>query len=191
MASEPRRRLTIQEYLSLERQAETKSEYLDGEMFALAGASRDHNIIVTNLVASLRPQLRSRGCDLYANDMRVRTPGDLFTYPDVMVLCGERRFDDPRRDTILNPTVIVEVLSESTRDYDRGTKLTEYRTIPSLQEIVLIEQGRPHVEHYIRQASARWLLLEIEGLASSFELPTLGCRLSLSEIYEDVFEARA
>lgn len=191
MASEPRRRLTIQEYLSLERQAETKSEYLDGETFALAGASRDHNVIVTNLVAALRPQLRSRGCDLYANDMRVRTPTDLFTYPDVMVLCGERRFDDPRRDTVLNPTLIIEVLSESTRDYDRGTKLTDYRTIPSLQEIVLIEQSRAHVEHYVRQASDRWLLLEIEGLAGSLELPTLGCRLSLAEIYEDVFEARA
>src|SRR5215208_1224850 len=128
MASDPRQRLTLQEYLTLERQAETRSEYLDGEMFAMSGASHSHNVIVTNAVAALRPQLRSRGCALYANDMRIRTPTDLLTYPDIAVVCGRRQFDDPRRDTILNPMVIVEVLSESTRDYDRGTKFTHYRT---------------------------------------------------------------
>lgn len=189
MASEPKQRLTIQDYLAIERNAETKSEYLDGEMFAMTGASREHNVIVTNAVAALRPQLRSRGCDLYANDMRVRTPTDLCTYPDVVVVCGERRFDDPRRDTILNPTVLLEVLSESTRDYDRGTKFAHYRTIPSLAEVLLIEQGRPHVEHYQRQASDRWLLLEIEGLESILELASIGCVLSLADLYEDVLSA--
>jgi len=186
MASEPKARLTVQDYLALERQAETKSEYLDGEMFAMAGASHEHNVIVTNVVAALRPQLRGRGCTLYATDMRVRTPADFLAYPDVFVLCGERRFDDPRRDTVLNPTVIVEVLSPSTQDYDRGTKLPHYREIPSLAEALLIAQDRPHVEHYLRQASDRWLLVEITDLGTTLELTSIGCTLPLAETYEEV-----
>jgi len=189
MASEPKHRLTVLDYLALERQGETRSEYLDGEMFALAGASHEHNVIVTNLVAALRPQLRARGCTLYANDMRVRTPTDFLAYPDVMALCGERRFDDPRRDTILNPTVIIEVLSPSTEEYDRGTKLPHFREIPSLSEALLVTQDRPYLEHYIRQASDRWLLVEISSLRHILELPSIGCRLALSDVYEDVLEA--
>jgi Uma2 family endonuclease len=189
MASEPKQRLTIQDYLAIERDAEMKSEYLDGEMFAMTGASHAHNVIVTNAVAALRPQLRSRGCTLYANDMRVRTPTDLCTYPDVAVVCGERTFDDPRRDTILNPMVVLEVLSESTQDYDRGTKFSHYRTIPSLTDVVLIQQDRPHVEHFMRQASDRWLLLEIDSLESTLELTSIGCVLPLADLYEDILSA--
>lgn len=191
MASEPKHRLTVQDYLALERQAHTKSEYLDGEMFAMTGASHEHNLIVTNMVAALRPQLRARRCTLYASDMRVRTPLDFLAYPDVVVLCGERKFDDPRRDTILNPTVIVEVLSPSTQDYDRGTKFPHYREIPSLAEVLLVAQDRSHVEHYPRQATDRWLLVETEGLHQTLELPTIGCTLALADVYEDVLEAQA
>lgn len=186
MASEPQHRLTVQDYLVLERRAETRSEYLDGEMYAMAGASHEHNVIVTNIVAALRPQLRGKGCTLYANDMRVRTPTDFLAYPDVIVLCGEKRFDDPRRDTILNPTVIVEVLSGSTQDYDRGTKFAHYREIPSLAEVLLIAQDRPHVEHYLRQATDRWLLVETGDLRSSLELSSIGCALALADVYEEV-----
>lgn len=191
MATDPKQRLTLQEFLILERQSETRSEYLDGEMFAMTGASREHNIIVTNTVAALRPQLRGRGCDLYANDMRVRTATDLLTYPDLAVVCGGAQFDDPRRDTILNPTVLIEVLSESTRDYDRGTKFTHYRSIPALQEYVLIAQDAPHVEHYVRQASDRWLLEEIDGLGQILDLPSIGCRLALADVYEQILDTPA
>lgn len=188
MAPEPKHRLTVLDYLTLERGAETRSEYLDGEMFAMAGASHEHNVIVTNVVAALRPQIRARRCSLYSNDMRVRTPADFLAYPDVMVLCGEHRFDDPRRDTVLNPTVILEVLSPSTEEYDRGTKLPHYREIPSLGEALLIAQDRPHVEHYLRQATDRWLLIEISDLRHVLELPSIGCRLALSDVYEDVLD---
>jgi Uma2 family endonuclease len=190
MAAEPKHRLTVQDYLALERQAQTKSEYLGGDMLAMSGASYEHNLIVTNLVAALRPQLRSRGCALFANDMRVRTPADFLAYPDVVVLCGERRFDDPRRDTILNPTVIIEVLSPSTQDYDRGTKFPHYREIPSLAEVLLIAQDRPHVEHYHRQATDRWLLVEADDPQSTLELQSIGCKLAFAEIYEDVLQAQ-
>jgi Uma2 family endonuclease len=190
MASEPKHRLTVHDYLTLERRSETRSEYLDGEMFALAGASHEHNVIVTNIVAALRPQLRSRGCTLYANDMRVRTPTDFLAYPDVVVLCGERRFDDPRRDTVLNPTLIIEILSESTQEYDHGTKLTHFREIPSLAEVLLIAQNRPHVEHYLRQASDRWLLVETSDPRNILDLSSIGCRLALAEVYEDLLEAQ-
>jgi Uma2 family endonuclease len=189
MASEPKHRLTVHDYLTLERRAETRSEYLEGEMFAMAGASHEHNVIVTNVVAALRPQLRSKGCTLYANDMRVRTPTDFLAYPDVIVLCGEKRFDDPRRDTVLNPTVIFEVLSESTQEYDRGTKLAHYREIPALAEVLLIAQDRPHVEHYLRQATDRWLLTEIHDLQQTLDLSSVGCKLALVDVYEEVLEA--
>jgi Uma2 family endonuclease len=190
MSSEPKHRLTVHDYLTLERRAETRSEYLDGEMFAMAGASHEHNVIVTNLVAALRPQLRSKGCTLYANDMRVRTPTDFLAYPDVIVLCGEKRFDDPRRDTVLNPTVIFEVLSESTQEYDRGTKIAHYREIPALAEILLIAQDRPHVEHYLRQAADRWLLTEVHDLPHTLDLSSVGCKLALVDVYEEVLEAQ-
>jgi Uma2 family endonuclease len=190
MASEPKHRLTVQDYLVLERRAGTRSEYLDGEMYAMAGASHEHNVIVTNVVAALRPQLRGKGCTLYANDMRVRTPTDFLAYPDVIVLCGEKRFDDPRRDTVLNPTVIFEVLSESTQEYDRGTKLAHYREIPALAEVLLIAQDRPHVEHYLRQAADRWLLTEIHDRQHILDLSSVGCKLALVDVCEEVLEAQ-
>lgn len=188
MASDPKQRFTLHDYLALERQAETRSEYLDGEMFARSGASATHNVLVTNLVAALHPQLRSRGCDLYANDMRVRTPTDLVTYPDVAVACGPRQFDDRHRDTLLNPTVLFEVLSPSTQDYDRGTKFAHYRTLASLTDFVLVAQDHVHVEHYSRQGRDRWILLEVEGLDRRLELSSIGCELALAEIYEEAFE---
>jgi Uma2 family endonuclease len=121
--------------------------------------------------------------------MRVRTPADFLAYPDVIVLCGEKRFDDPRRDTVLNPTVIFEVLSESTQEYDRGTKLAHYREIPALAEVLLIAQDHPHVEHYLRQATDRWLLTEIHDLQHTLDLSSVGCKLALVDVYEEVLEA--
>ena len=186
MASEPKQRLTIQEYLTLERQSETRSDYLAGEMFAMTGASRPHNLICLNIAASLHAQLRTRSCEVYNSDMRVRTPDDLCTYPDVVAVCGEPQFDDSALDTLLNPPLLIEVLSKTTEVYDRLTKLDHYRTTPSVAEIFLIAQDRPHVEHWLRQGDGLWLLEEVEDLGRTLDLPSIGCRLSLEEIYQRV-----
>jgi Uma2 family endonuclease len=186
MASEPRQRLTIQDYLTLERQSETRSDYLDGEMFAMTGASRQHNRIVLNLAFSLDSQLGEKGCEVFASEMRVRTPTNLFTYPDVAVACGEVRYEDSEIDTLLNPIVVIEVLSKSTEAYDRVTKLAHYKTIPSLAEILLIAQNQPHVEHWMRQPDDRWLVEERNEVGQTLDLPSIGCTLAMAEIYRRV-----
>jgi Uma2 family endonuclease len=189
MATEPHQRLSIQEYLALERQAEGKHEYLDGEMFAMSGASRRHNRIVLNVGKGLDSALEERGCDVFVSDMRVLTPDNkFFTYPDVVAVCGEPRFADAEVDTLLNPEVIVEVLSPSTEDYDRGTKFDHYRSISSLTEYVLVAQDRVQVEHYLRQTNDDWLkLVELDSLEQMLELQSVGCRLSLRNIYNRAF----
>ena len=184
MSAVPKPFLTPQEYLSRERRAETKSEYLRGEMFAMSGASREHNLIVGNVSRELGQQLRQRPCEVYQADMRVKvSPTGLYTYPDVTVVCGEPQFEDAEVDTLLNPTVLVEVLSPSTADYDRGGKFAHYRRLASLQEYVLISQDGPLVEHYVRQDSDQWLLTEQRGLEDMLVLPSIGCRIPLAEIY--------
>ena len=186
MASEAHRRITIEEYLALERQSETRNEYLNGEMFARTGASRRHNRIALNVATTLDRQLAGRGCEVFVSDMRVQVSADPhFTYPDVVV-CGEPRFTDGEVDTLLNPTLIVEVLSTSTERYDRGAKFESYRALPSLAEYVLIAQDRVHVEHFLRQRSGAWLLTETDVREDRVELPSIGCALALSDVYERV-----
>lgn len=186
MASEPKQRLTVQDYLILERKSETKSDYFAGEIFAMTGASREHNLIGLNIAASLHTQLAEGPCEVYTSDMRVRTPTDLVTYPDVVAVCGEPRFDDEEFDTLLNPVLIVEVLSRSTEVYDRLTKLGHCRAIPALAEIVLVAQDRPHAEHWLRQEDGRWLMEELTGLGQVLELPCVRCSLPLSTIYRRI-----
>ncbi|TVS18966.1 MAG: Uma2 family endonuclease [Planctomycetaceae bacterium] len=184
MSAVPKSFLTPEEYLARERRAETKSEYLRGEMFAMSGASREHNLIAGNVFAELREQLRQRPCEVYQADMRVKvSPTGLYTYPDVTVACGEPQFEDAEVDTLLNPTVLVEVLSPSTADYDRGGKWTHYRRLASFQEYILVSQDRPLVEHYVRQDSDQWLLTEQRGLEDMLVLPSIGCQIPLAEIY--------
>jgi len=184
MSAIPEPLLTPQEYLARERRAETKSEYLRGEVFAMSGASRAHNLICANTVIALGSQLRDRDCEVYQSDMRLKvSPTGLYTYPDVTVVCGEPEFEDAEVDTLLNPKVLVEVLSPSTADYDRGGKFTHYRRLPSLDEYVLISQDRPLVEHYVRQGEDEWLLTEQTSLQDTLVLPSIDCRLPLSEIY--------
>lgn len=187
MATEPTRHLSITEYLALERASQTKHEYLDGEMFAMSGASRQHNRIAVDTGTYLAVQTEDRGCEVFLSDMRIRTPSDLYTYPDISVVCGEARFEDAEFDTLLNPIVIFEVLSRSTQSYDRGTKLSHYMTIPSLAEIVLIAQDRVHVEHWVRQADGQWLVRELENLGQDLDLPSICCKLPLARIYRRVF----
>jgi Uma2 family endonuclease len=178
---------TPEEYLELERAAEYKSEYVNGEIFAMTGASRRHVLIVTNLVGELRGQLKKRDCAVYSRDLRVKvTPTGFYTYPDVIVVCGESRFSDAQMDTLINPNVIVEVLSESTKDYDRGGKFEQYRTLEFFYEYVLVARDKPHVEHFVRQPDSRWLLSETNRMDESIELTSIGCTLALAEIYDKV-----
>lgn len=187
MSSEAKRRLTVQEYLIRERRSPSRSELVDGELFAMTGASRRHNLAVVNVAAALHAQLGSRDCEVYASDMRVRVPAtNLFTYPDVTVVCGQPRFDDAELDTLLNPVLIVEVLSRTTEDYDRGTKFANYRTLESLAEYLLLAQDEPHAEHFVRQAGGAWLLTEATRIEEVIELPSIGCRLALADVYRKV-----
>jgi Uma2 family endonuclease len=186
MATDPHQRLTIAEYLAFERQSEMRHDFLDGEIFAMTGASRIHNLIAGNVFREIGNQLRRRSCEAYMEAMRVRTPAGLFTYPDVVVVCGEPRFDDTRFDTLLNPTLIVEVLSPSTEAYDRRTKSDHYRSIPSLAEIVLVAQDQPRIEHSSRQETG-WRRNDLTSLEHRLEMPSIGCELLLHDVYERVF----
>jgi Uma2 family endonuclease len=189
MSVQPKPRFTPAEYLESERAAPTKSEFYGGEIFAMAGASEEHNIIVVNLAVSLAPQLRGRSCRTFVNDMRVKMVDApvFYTYPDVVIVCGERQFEDASVDTLLNPTVLIEVLSPSTEGYDRGNKFAFYRRLPSLQNYVLVAQDRPQVEVYERQPDGRqWLLSEANDLSESLPLPAAGCVLRLADVYENV-----
>lgn len=192
MSAEPIRLLTPEEYLAIERAAETKSEYLDGQMFAMAGASRDHVLITGNLGSLLRDQLRPRGCRTYTSDLRVAVGATgLYTYPDVVVVCGEERFEDAEVDTLLNPTLLVEVLSPSTESYDRGRKFDHYRALESLREYVLVSQSEAKVERYTRQEDGTWNYAVAEGLGSVLQLPGAGCELRLADVYDQTAVAEA
>ena len=187
MSPQPKPYLSPEEYLALERTATYKSEYLRGESFAMAGASPTHVLIVTNIVAALHGQLRRRPCTVYAIDLRLKVNASgLYTYPDIAVVCGEPQFDDDQRDTLVNPTLIVEVLSESTQDYDRGGKFAQYRKIPSCVEYVLVARDECHVEHFVKRADGLWLLSETDRLEDVLTLSSIECTLLLSDMYEKV-----
>jgi len=188
MSVESIKKFTTDDYLAFERQSEIKHELWNGELFAMAGASEAHNLIVTNVVSELRTQLKGRPCKVYSNDMRVRiAPKKAYTYPDVIVVCGTAQFEDEYRDTLLNPTLIVEVLSPSTEAHDRGLKFESYRAIPSLQEYVLISQTKPRIERYVRQENTRfWMFDEAAGLDAGIELTALAGRLALAEVYDKI-----
>lgn len=188
MSTQLKTYLTPQEYLAVEREAEVRSEYFNGEMFAMSGASRKHNLITTNIVAELRQQFRGRPCEVYSSDMRVKVaPTGLYTYPDVVVVCDEPRFEDAHVDTLLNPTLIVEVLSASTAAYDRGQKFAHYRAIESLRGFVLVAQDESRVEHFAKQSDRQWLQTVVQSLEAEIELPDIQCVLRLKEIYDRVF----
>jgi Uma2 family endonuclease len=187
MAALPQSYYTPEEYLALDRAAEFKSEYHAGEIFAMAGGTEPHDTCIVNVTISLGSQLRGGPCRLFSADMRVHIPvADRYTYPDVTVVCGERQFADGRRDILLNPTLVVEVLSPSTEAHNRGDKAQAYRQLASLQEYLLIAQDRPHVEQYTRQPDGRWLLSEADQLDAAIRLSSLGCDLKLADVYADV-----
>jgi Uma2 family endonuclease len=178
--------VTPEEYLALERAAEFRSELIDGQIVAMSGASFGHNLIAGNLFGSLHYQLRGQPCRIFTVDLRVRvTPTGLYTYPDLVGLCAAPRFDDDQTDTLVNPELIVEVLSPSTEAYDRGEKFAQYRALDSLCEYVLVAQDRMRVEHYRRQ-EAQWVLTALDGPDAVLSLESIGCTVRLAEIYEKV-----
>lgn len=178
--------VTAAEYLEVERKAEIRSEYIAGRMYAMSGATESHNLIAGNIFSEIRGQLRGKDCRVYVSDMRVKvSPAGMYTYPDVVAVCGERHFEDAHVDTLINPTVIVEVLSASTEAYDRGEKFAQYRRIESLREYVLVEQHKIRVEHYRREGE-EWILSEISDPNGVLALPSIDCRIGVSAIYEKV-----
>ena len=190
MSGQPHTRYSPQEYLALERKATDKSEYFNGEIFAMSGAGEEHNLMVMNIAASLHNQFRGRPCKVYANDMRIKvSPTGLYTYPDVVAVCEDAQLEDAHLDTLLNPTVLIEVLSRSTEAYDRGEKAEHYRRLPSLAEYLLVSQDKPYLEHYLRQPDDRWLLSEISDMHALVSLPAIAGTLALAAVYDRVFSA--
>lgn len=188
MSTQPHPGISPEEYLAAERQSETRSEYFGGEVVAMTGASRKHNLIVTNLILALGPQVRRRTCEIYPGDMRVKvTRTGSYVYPDAVIACGKPEFEDANVDTLINPTVVFEVLSASTEQYDRGRKWELYRRIPSLSEYLMISQEATRVEQYVRQQSGLWLFAELTEEGDAIELPTVQCTLALRDLYDRVF----
>jgi Uma2 family endonuclease len=187
MSSASVRRLTPQEYLAQERLAEYRSEYLRGEVFAMAGASTKHSLIKDNVSREAGNQLKDGPCRVVTSDQRVKVGSTgLYTYPDVVVFCDEPQYEDKMFDTLLNPRVLVEVLSPSTEQYDRGAKFEHYRQLPSLQEYILISQDRALVERYVRQPDNSWPVTVFEELSQVFVFASIPVQIPLEEIYRGV-----
>src|SRR5579872_395253 len=187
MSTRPTTLLTPEQYLEIERKAEFKSEYYAGEMFAMSGASREHDRLTRELILILSPQVEKHGCELYTSNMRVRVSSTgLYTYPDLTVVCGQQQFLEDDVDTLLNPTFLAEVLSPSTEAYDRGRKSEHYRKLESLREYLLIAQDRRHADLFTLQPSGRWELTEAGGKEDVLELRSIGCRVSIAELYRHI-----
>ncbi|AUX26307.1 hypothetical protein SOCEGT47_068680 [Sorangium cellulosum] len=184
-----KKRWTPEEYLAWERAQPEKHEFSGGEVFAMAGGSREHSLIVGNIVRLLGNALLDRPCEAYPSDMRVKIPATgLYTYPDASALCQRPEFDDHHADTLINPEVVFEVLSESTEAYDRGDKFEQYRSIPSFKEYLLVSQHKIRVEHFVRQADGSWNMRVLRA-GARVEIASLRCALAVDEIYRKVFDA--
>ena len=178
---------TPEQYLAMEERSDTKSEFYRGEIFAMAGASIDHNTIAGNVFAALHRHLRGKPCRPFTSDMRLLVQSNgLYTYPDVTVVCGEPLFFEGRTDTVMNPTLLIEVLSESTKDYDRGFKFELYRALTSLADYLLVDSAKVHVEHYHRLEDGRWTLQEYNDPSQSIELAAIDFSISIADLYERV-----
>jgi Uma2 family endonuclease len=179
-------RYTPEQYLAMERKADFKSEYDGGFITAMAGGRPEHNLIAGNLHGEIRSQLKGRPCVVYMSDVRLCvSPTGLYTYPDVMAVCGERQFLDGAKDTLLNPNIIVEVLSNSTESYDRGRKFGHYRQLASFQEYVLVAQDEVKVERFTRRGDD-WILTVFTSLDDTLRLTSIDCEIALREIYDKV-----
>lgn len=188
MSIQPQRRYTLDEYLALERESDTRYEFWQGEIFAMSGGTLHHDRIMGNIFDLLRAQLRGQGCEVFTSNMQINVPAaPPYRYADGSVVCGKvevERFNS--NDLLLNPVLLWEVLSPSTEAYDRGDKFTYYKSIPSFREYVLIAQHRPHMTHYVKQPDDSWTYEEVNTLNDTLFLPSIGCTLALSAVYRDV-----
>lgn len=187
MSAIPKTKLTPIEYLEFERKSEERHEYFDGEIFAMSGAKRNHNKIVGNLSGLVWQHLKGKDCEFYPTDMRVFVPQTgLYTYLDLVVVCGEPQFQDDVFDTLLNPVLLIEVLSDSTESYDRGKKFQHYRSVESLREYVLVAQNEARIEKYVKTGDGFWLLSEAVGLESEIGFESIECRIRLAEVFDKI-----
>ena len=187
MSAQALPKITPEQYLEAERVAEFKSEYYGGQSYAMAGCTIPHAHIIANFTGALFQALRGGTCFVLSSAARLRVSASgLYTYPDLMVVCGDPKYADDRRDTVLNPTLIVEVLSESTASYDRGGKFAHYRKIVSLVDYLLISQHEPRIERYVRQPEGPWARSEVRGLEATLDLPSIQCSVPMAEIYDRV-----
>src|SRR6266545_5792667 len=185
--AKPIHRLTEGEYLDFERSIESKNEFFDGEMYAMSGGTPLHSLIATNLAREFGIKLKGRSCVPFNSDLRLKVEATgLLTYPDLSVVCGPLQCAAGTDDTLINPTIIVEVLSDSTEAYDRGKKFENYRQIPSLREYLLVGQKEPRIEQFIRQENEQWLLREAAGLEATLASPSLALKISLAEVFAGV-----
>jgi Uma2 family endonuclease len=192
--AETARKLTEAEYLAIERAAEYKSEFYDGQMFpmtghpmAMAGGTAMHSLIATNLGGEVRSKLKPGPCKAFNSDLRLKVEATgLFTYPDLSVICGELQYAPGTNDTVTNPIVIFEVLSDSTEGYDRGEKFTNYRQMASLQDYVLVSQRLPQIEQFQRGTEGKWTLRSAKGMDASLAIPSLNIVLEFREVYAGV-----
>lgn len=187
MSALPKTALNPKEYLKFERASHVKHEYFSGEIFAMAGAKRRHNLIALNIGSEIRTNLKGKDCEAYPSDMRVFVEKfGLYTYPDISVVCGKPQFQDDVLDTLLNPALLIEILSDSTESYDRGRKFQHYRSIDSLREYVLVSQNDARIEKYIKQGNGFWVLSEAAGIDSEITFESIGCTIALAEVYDKI-----
>jgi Uma2 family endonuclease len=187
MSVAPKRKFTAAEYLAIERQAEYRSEFLDGEMFAMAGASREHNILKDNLIVEVGIQLKGGPCRTLSTDQRVKIDRTgMYTYPDIVIVCGKPEYDPADRDTLTNPQVLFEILSPTTEASDRGRKFRHYQQLPSLREYILVSQDRMQVERFVRQPDDTWVLTVFADPDGEFSLASAPVRFPLAAIYAGV-----
>ena len=183
MSSLPKHRYSAEEYLAIDNEADYKSEYVAGDIFAMGGATPKHVLIAGNTAREFGNRLRDTNCQVYSAGLRIQADLDnVYYYPDVVVVCGRPEYRDSRRDTVTNPLVIVEVLSPTTRNYDRGDKFAHYRRLDSLREYILIDQDACHVEHFVRKEGI-WEFSESDDCQGSLVIPTLDIAIALTEIY--------
>src|SRR2546423_5499483 len=187
MSSQRKTLVSPEEYLAIERKSEIRHEYFAGEMFAMVGAGKRHNLITANIIRILGNQLLERPCNVYPSDMRVKVSATgKYTYPDVVVACEEEKFEDVENDTLLNPVVVIEVLSESTEAYDRGKKFEQYQNIESLTEYLLVAQEPLRIEQYVRQSNREWRYSEYHNAEDVVKVGVIGCELTLKDVYAKV-----
>jgi Uma2 family endonuclease len=186
MSALPKKRYSIEEYLTIERDSQYKHEYHEGEILAMAGTSPDHDTIAVNTLTALNVQLKKRPCRVFSSEMRVRVTPQRYNYPDIKVVCGTPQYTNDNPPALLNPIVIIEIASASTAEYDRTEKFAKFRRIASLQEYMLVAQYEVRVEHWVRQDDINWHVQDIYDINAIIELKTIGCTLALADMYDKI-----